>query len=307
VSIPGSGDAQSVLDRVQDLTGRNSATLNDQDTNGDAIDDNLLALFATLDPQTPGPFEQVRFDCAAGALIRPLDFDCSIAQPTDTNGSCLVPQGCAMLDRDKLDCKVTRITSAGAIPVTTTSTSPPPTVTTTTQSGPTTTTTTNPHTCGNGSIEGPFETCDDGNMADEGTVHTIPPDACPASCRVEPCSSTSGTVSVSVNFSSTSSIAGYTIFVDYPEGKVVIPGSGQPAAGVITNDPTSTATANDLDYGVLVVAGGLNAIPPSRLLKINFTPCSGPAPSASEFRCTVHAASDPGGNDVPMTCSVSIP
>jgi cysteine-rich repeat protein len=177
--------------------------------------------------------------------------------------------------------------------------------TTTTTAG--STTTTNPHVCGNGTIEGPFETCDDHNMVDETTVDTIPPDACPANCRIEPCTSTSGTLSVSVNFSSPSSVAGYKIFVDYPEGKVIIPGNGQPAAGVITNDPTNTATANDLDYGMIVVVGGLNAIPPPRLFTISFTPCSGPSPTAAEFHCKVHQASDTGGNDIPMTCSVSIP
>jgi len=163
-----------------------------------------------------------------------------------------------------------------------------------------------PPVCGNGNVESPAETCDDSNTVDESTVHTIPPDTCPANCHIDSCTSTSGTVTVDVNFSSTASIAGYTVFVDYPEGKVVIPGSGQPGAGVITNDPTATATANDLDYGVLVVAGGINAIPPPRLFTINFTPCSGPAPVAGDFTCTVHDASDPGGNSVPMTCSVSV-
>src|SRR5581483_9356177 len=78
--------------------------------------------------------------------------------------------------------------------------------TTTTSPGATTTTTLGSHVCGNGTTEGPAETCDDGNAVDENTVDSIPPDACPASCRIESCTSTSGTVSVSVNFASSSSV-----------------------------------------------------------------------------------------------------
>src|SRR5581483_4469217 len=157
-------------------------------------------------------------------------------------------------------------TTTTTVPATTSTT-----IATTTTTSSTTTTTAPAAVCGNGTIE-PSETCDDGNTVDESTTDTIPPDTCPATCRIQSCSSTSGTVSVSVNFSSPSSVAGYKIFVDYPENEVVIPGTGQPAAGVITNDPTASATANDLDYGLIVVAGGLNAIRPSRLFTINFTP-----------------------------------
>jgi hypothetical protein len=174
--------------------------------------------------------------------------------------------------------------------------------------GPTTTTTTTipGPVCGNGTIEGPTETCDDHNTVDESTVDTLPPDPCPANCRIESCSTPGGSLSVSVNFSSSASVAGYKVFVNYPENKVTIPGIGQPGAGVITNDPTASATANDLDYGLIVVAGGLNAIAPSRLFTVNFTGC-GSTPTAAEFACRVHQASDPNGNDIPMTCSVSIP
>ena len=182
---------------------------------------------------------------------------------------------------------------------------PPPGPTTTTTITTTTTTIPGP-VCGNGTIEGPTETCDDHNTVDESTVDTLPPDPCPANCRIESCPTPGGTLSVSVNFSSAASVAGYKVFVDYPENKVTIPGIGQPGAGVITNDPTASATANDLDYGLIVVAGGLNAIPPSRLFTINFTGC-GSTPTAAEFHCKVHQASDPNGNDIPMTCSVSIP
>ena len=183
---------------------------------------------------------------------------------------------------------------------------PTPTTTTTTQPGSSTTTTTNPHTCGNGVVEGPAETCDDGNAVDENTVDPLPPDACPSTCRILSCNSTASTFSISVNFSSGASIAGYKVFVDYPENKVIIPGTGQPASGVITNDPTNGAIGNDLDYGIIVVGSQINSIPPPRLFSLNFTSC-GITPTVADFNCRVHQASDTNGNDVPMTCSISIP
>jgi cysteine-rich repeat protein len=197
-------------------------------------------------------------------------------------------------------------TGTTAIPTTTTSS----TTTTTTTTSSTTTTTMAASVCGNGMIEG-TETCDDGNTVDENTVDPLPPDACPANCRIESCNSTSQTVSVSVNFSSSASIAGYKVFVDYPEGKVIVPGTGAQCSNqtgcVIQNDPTNGAIGNDLDYGIIVVGSGISAIPPPRLFTLTFTSCGGAAPTAAEFNCRVHQASDTNGNDVPMTCSVSIP
>ena len=323
VSIPGSGDAQSVLERVTDLTGRNVATFNDdsKSTNADPLPvpalNNLLNTYASNELIAPGPFEQVRFDCTVGAFIRPSDFDCSPKKPAAIDGNCFVTDAagkCADLSRDLLDCRVTQVATAGAIPTTASTSSSTsstvPTTTTATTTVPTTTTTTNPHVCGNGIVEGPAETCDDGNTVDESTVDPpppLPPDACPANCRIESCTTTAQMVSVDVNFSSTASIAGYKVFVDYPESKVIIPGVGQPAAGVITNDPTNGAVGNDLDYGIIVVGSQINAIPPPRLFTLNFTRCTGPPPVAADFHCTVHQATDRNGSDAPMTCSVSIP
>jgi hypothetical protein len=116
---------------------------------------------------------------------------------------------------------------------------------------------------------------------------------------------------VSVNFASSSSISGYKVFVDYPESKVVIPGTGEQCSNLsgcaIQNDPTNGAIGNDLDYGIIVVGSRVGAIPTPRLFTLTFTTCTGSPATAGEFHCTVHQASDPTGNDVPMTCSVSIP
>jgi cysteine-rich repeat protein len=203
----------------------------------------------------------------------------------------------------------TTSTTAATTSSTTTSSSTATTAIPTTTTSSTTTTTMAASLCGNGVIEG-TETCDDGNTVDENTVDPLPPDACPANCRIESCNSTSATFAVTVNFSSSASIAGYKVFVDYPEGKVVVPGTGaqcsNQAGCVVQNDPTNGAIGNDLDYGIIVVGSGISAIPAPRLFTLNFTSC-GTAPTAAEFNCKVHQASDTNGNDVPMTCSVSIP
>ena len=106
VSIPGSADDPTVLERVTDLTGKNGAFFVDQDTNNDGTDDNLFNLYAVTEPIASGPFEQVRFDCTPGAFIRPSDFDCTPANPSDTSGNPL------NLTREQLDCRVTAVTSA---------------------------------------------------------------------------------------------------------------------------------------------------------------------------------------------------
>ena len=93
-----------------DLTGKNGAFFVDQDTNNDGTDDNLFNLYAVTEPIASGPFEQVRFDCTPGAFIRPSDFDCTPANPSDTSGNPL------NLTREQLDCRVTAVTSAGAAP-----------------------------------------------------------------------------------------------------------------------------------------------------------------------------------------------
>ena len=94
-------------------------------------------------------------------------------------------------------------------------------------------------------------------------------------------------------------MAAYKLFIDYPEAEVTIPGKGPPTAGVITDDPTSSAVANDLDYGIIVVAAGVSAIVPPRLFSITFERCRSTTPGTSEFNCVVKQASDPNGRDVP--------
>src|SRR4030095_133286 len=72
--------------------------------------------------------------------------------------------------------------------------------------------------CGN-SIVDVGESCDDGN--------TIDGDDCPGDCVIDACSPISGSVrGATVNWNAPSAVGSLSVLVDYPEGKVSIPGSG---------------------------------------------------------------------------------
>jgi cysteine-rich repeat protein len=157
--------------------------------------------------------------------------------------------------------------------------------------------------CGNGLIVG-SETCDDGNTSDQ--------DSCPSDCIVDQCAAQSGTnFTVQVNFAGSNDVAGITVFLEYPEGAVSIPGSGASVpAGVITNLPAfAFGQTNDLDHALIQAVVEGSSFPAGLLFEIHFETCAGaPVPTAGEFACTVLTAGD--ANLVPIagvTCSVAIP
>jgi hypothetical protein len=169
--------------------------------------------------------------------------------------------------------------------------------------------------CGNNIVEG-TETCDDGNTVDESdpSVPPNPPDNCPADCHIGTCGAGTGTnQAVSVQFAKpggSPALGGITVFLDYPDDKTAIPGSGSGVSGSISNLPSNTlSTPNDLDYGLLeeVVSG--SSITPGRLFTVTFHDCPGaPALAVADFQCVVKDATDTGGNDIAgVTCSVTIP
>lgn len=157
--------------------------------------------------------------------------------------------------------------------------------------------------CGNGLIVG-AETCDDGNLDDR--------DSCPADCIVDACFPQTGTdLTVTVNFAGSNDVAGITVFLDYPEGRVSIPGSGASVpAGIITDLPGfAFGQTNDLDHALIQAVVDAAAFPAGQLFRIHFQTCADTVPpSAGEFTCTVVAA---GGDDLTpipgVTCSVAIP
>jgi cysteine-rich repeat protein len=157
--------------------------------------------------------------------------------------------------------------------------------------------------CGNGIVLTP-ETCDDGNTHDN--------DSCPSDCIVDACDPDTGSdVTGSVNFTGSELVAGITVLLDYPEGKVSIPGSGAGVpSGIITDLPGfAFGQSNDLDHALIQAVVDGTAFPSGLLFKVHFEDCLGPAaPDVSEFTCTVLAAGDEFLAPVPgVTCSVSIP
>jgi cysteine-rich repeat protein len=162
-----------------------------------------------------------------------------------------------------------------------------------------------PTGCGNGLIVAP-ETCDDGN--------TVDGDNCPANCIIEACQPIDGsdrTVAVDFGSGGGSNVAGLTLLVDYPEGKVSIPGSGAAVPGGIITDLPGFALGqtNDLDYAVRQVIADTFTFPDGLAFNIHFEDCDGAsAPVDADFSCTVEGASDANGDPVGgVTCSVDAP
>ena len=174
---------------------------------------------------------------------------------------------------------------------------------------PPTTTTTLPQApvCGNSMIEVP-ETCDDGNITNA--------DGCPADCTVDQCQQTANpggqlTVNIVNNESGQTVFGVATVFIDYPEGKVLIPGSAddsQVQAAVIDRPNTGSPTCvlNDRDHGIQFGCLSTNGFNEGLFFRINHTDCgSVGAPALGEFNCEVLEASDPVGLPVLATCTLS--
>jgi hypothetical protein len=163
--------------------------------------------------------------------------------------------------------------------------------------------------CGSGFTIAP-ETCDDGNV-----VNT---DNCPSDCTVDPCTADVGSDEAwTVQFTSPKPIAAVRVFVDYPEGKLSIPGSGDVTLGGdltdVLDNPFTIASFNDSDHGVLgTLAEGTGSptgfsVVTGDLFTIHFETCNGaPAPAAGDFTCTVIDAADPLAKVLKgVTCTVN--
>lgn len=160
--------------------------------------------------------------------------------------------------------------------------------------------------CGDGVVDFELgETCDDGNT-DDG-------DACPSTCRIEPCDPSGESVTFNVDFEVPEgvSLAALTTFLRYPDGVVRIPGFGNDGnvQSRLTAVPNNiSATPNDLDYALRYVAftPDLSPITEGGLYSVVFDRCEdAPAPSIGDFTCIVEDAADTEFNSVDgVSCSV---
>jgi len=157
--------------------------------------------------------------------------------------------------------------------------------------------------CGNGIIEA-GETCDDGN--------TVDGDSCPHNCVIQSCTPTASTRTFTVSFSGGTNVAAVQVLLDYPEGQISVPGSGNDSnvTGSISNTPPGALlVSNDLDYALIQSVTSLSALTPGPIFRVTFQDCQGAtAPTPADFTCTVTQASDTSFTDITgVTCSVSAP
>jgi cysteine-rich repeat protein len=157
--------------------------------------------------------------------------------------------------------------------------------------------------CGNGLAVAP-ETCDDGNVSNN--------DSCPSDCIIDACVPNQGSdVPFTVTVAGSNDLGAITVLVDYPEGKVSLPGSGGSIPnGILTDYPSgATPGANDLDHALRnFVLGQLGSPLAGPLFTMHFESCLGAdAAVVGDFTCTVLDASDSLGNPIPsgVTCSVT--
>ena len=168
--------------------------------------------------------------------------------------------------------------------------------------------------CGNGVVES-GETCDDGNSRDESDpgVPVNPLDTCPKNCRTGSCSSSGTPKTAAVTLTlpeGTAGVGGLTVFLDYPDQLVSIPGTGSNIGDRIGGLQAGTLGApNDLDYGLLEVLASSSSVAPGRIFTVTFDTCQGTPPvQATDFRCLVKDASDSMGLAVAGAgCTVSLP
>jgi hypothetical protein len=115
-----------------------------------------------------------------------------------------------------------------------------------------------------------------------------------------------------VSFTSAKPVGAITVFVDYPEGKVSLPGSGGsfPPGTYDFDNFSVQAGFNDFDHGVQATVSdstGTNLGTTGDLFTAHFETCSAaPAATAADFTCTVIQAADALGKALKgVTCSVN--
>jgi cysteine-rich repeat protein len=153
--------------------------------------------------------------------------------------------------------------------------------------------------CGNTLIT-PGESCDDGN-----TAHF---DSCPSDCTIDACTPTANPRPVTVVINDMS-VASLTIELDYPEGKVSLPGTG--FEGDVTNLTAGVMDSLDFDHAIRIVVSDAASLGQTDIAQLNFVDCSvGGPPVVGDFACTVTGAFGPGGTPdltASTTCTVTIP
>jgi cysteine-rich repeat protein len=93
VSLPGSGAATSVRQRVLNASGTANPVFlpSDTDTDRDGSDDTIFLVFGLPGPWPSGPFATITFDCTAGTPVRAPDIACSFDDASDPFATAVDP------------------------------------------------------------------------------------------------------------------------------------------------------------------------------------------------------------------------
>ncbi|MBI3783284.1 MAG: hypothetical protein HY270_07770 [Deltaproteobacteria bacterium] len=151
----------------------------------------------------------------------------------------------------------------------------------------------------------PIETCDDGNA--------VSGDTCPSNCFIHSCSASATThfMLISSNAPAGVELGAMAVYVEYPDGTVGIPGSGNDAQvqGSLTVPFDAFSSINDLEYAVrIALIGNGGAMFPGVVAVVQVDQCTGASdPTNDQFRCSVESAADTNGNTVAgASCSVTV-
>jgi cysteine-rich repeat protein len=151
--------------------------------------------------------------------------------------------------------------------------------------------------CGNG-LTTSGESCDDGNTAQF--------DSCPSDCTIDACTPNTNPRPVTVTINDMT-VAGVLLEIDYPEGKVSLPGLGFGAD--ITPLIAGTVSPLDFEHAIRLAAADAFAFGQTQIATLNFVDCDGATPPVvGDFTCTARDAVGETGTPLPSTtCSVTIP
>ena len=151
--------------------------------------------------------------------------------------------------------------------------------------------------CGN-NLQTPSEQCDDGNFNQF--------DSCPATCTIAACTPTATPQTVTVHLAVATATAA-TIELDYPEGKVSLPGTGFDPPSIQNLALASSFTSVDFDHALRIVVGEPGGLG-NDIAALHFVTCNlAAAPVVGDFTCTVKDAAGASSEPLTTTCSVTIP
>jgi len=148
--------------------------------------------------------------------------------------------------------------------------------------------------------------CGNGLLEDGESCET-----CATDCVVRPCTPQGAPRPFVVNFTPATAMrtSSVTVQIAYRSDRINVSGHGadDDVKTRVTGTPAnSSSVANDLDYALGVVVSHPDQIRSGPLLALSVTGCAGaPAPTATDFSCTVVGCASASGDIKGCTCAVT--